>query len=190
MSCSLLDRVIVSTNDREIAEVSRQLGAAVPFMRPAGLAQDDTPMVAVIQHAIEALEEAGQKISTVVLLQPTSPLRAVADIEACAKPVLAGLAPAAMTVCEVEHNPYYSMGQVVNNRWVPLFPQHHATITCRQDAPVVYRETGAVFVVNRDTVMNCGTLFPPDTRPVVMPASRSIDIDSPTDLLFAEVLLR
>jgi CMP-N,N'-diacetyllegionaminic acid synthase len=189
-SCRLLDRVIVSTDSEEIAQIARQYGAEVPFLRPFALAQDDTPMLPVLQHVITAMETDGKVIDIVVLLQPTSPLRSVADIEACILPVKAGLASASMTVCEVEHDPFSYMGRVVNDRWEPLYPQQHSAFTHRQNLPVIYRETGSVLVYCRTGLMSQGTLFPPDIRPIAIPRSRSIDIDSAIDLQIAEVLLK
>jgi len=190
LSCAALDRVIVSTDDLEIATVARQYGADTPFMRPASLARDEAAMIDVIQHAVATVEHGDERFDVVVLLQPTSPLRNADDIEACIEPVRARRNSAAMTVCEAEHNPFCSMGQIVDQRWLPLFPKHHGETTRRQDAPVVYRETGAVFVWRRCVVMDQRTLCPPDICLVVTPAERSLDIDSLAGMKVAEVLLR
>jgi CMP-N,N'-diacetyllegionaminic acid synthase len=95
-----------------------------------------------------------------------------------------------MTVCEVEHDPFSYMGRMVNDRWEPLYPQQHAAFSHRQELPTIYRETGSVLVYRRASVMSQATLFPPDIRPIVIPRSRSIDIDSAIDLQIAEVLLK
>src|SRR5262249_41233552 len=100
-ACRLIDRVVVSTENEEIASIARQCGAEVPFLRPSVLAQDDTPMLPVLQHVISEVETRGSRVGIVVLLQPTSPLRSAADIEACILPVKEGAVSATMTVCEV-----------------------------------------------------------------------------------------
>lgn len=96
-------RLIVSTEDEAIASVARSFGAEVPFMRPVELTADDTPGIAPVLHALEQLPD----VDRLLLLQPTSPLRSVADIEGIVEFCLARGAPSAVSVCEASKHPYW-----------------------------------------------------------------------------------
>jgi CMP-N,N'-diacetyllegionaminic acid synthase len=82
-AAKLLSRIVLSTEDVEIAELGKRFGVDVPFMRPVELAQDDTPTLPVVQHVLKRLEEQNDRFDAVCLLQPTNPLRRPADIDAC-----------------------------------------------------------------------------------------------------------
>ena len=104
-----LSRVILSTEDPEIAELGRSCGLEVPFVRPAELARDDTPMLPVVEHALRWLEEHGERFDAVCLLQPTHPLRRPEDIDACVALLAEKAAEAVVTVSTVpaEYNPHW-----------------------------------------------------------------------------------
>jgi len=190
LKCKLLYRVIVSTDDKKIADISKKHGAEVPFMRPKELALDSTPMEPVLQHAVSHIEQNEKShIDIVVLLQPTSPFRKVSDIENCIKKLKNEKADSVVTVCEAEHNPYFVMMKFQNDNLVP-FLKTEKPITRRQDAPKVYRLNGAVYAVRRDVLMNENKLFTGNTRAVIMPQERSIDLDSQLDFEFAEFLIK
>ena len=107
LQCGRIDKTYVSTDDPAIAEVARQAGALVPFMRPAELATDSAGKVPVIEHLVAHLESSGERIAQVVDLQPTSPLRAPGDIEACLD-ALDG-ADLALSVYESDVHPAFSL---------------------------------------------------------------------------------
>lgn len=189
LKCQLLDRVIVSTDDQEIAAISKKYGAEVPFLRPKELALDTTPILPVLQHAISFLEQNEKaNIDIVVLLQPTSPFREVSDIEDCIKRLRNEKAESVVTVCEVEHNPYFVMMKFENDNLVP-FLKTKKLITRRQDAPKVYRLNGAVYAIRRNVLMNKGKIFTNKTKAIIMPQLRSIDLDRELDFEFAEFLI-
>src|SRR5258705_3977965 len=104
-----LSRVILSTDDEEIARVGERCGLQVPFLRPAQLAQDQTSMLPVVQHALTWLESCGERFSAVCLLQPTNPLRRSEDIDGCIELFVREDADAVVTVLTVphEHNPHW-----------------------------------------------------------------------------------
>lgn len=190
LKCKLLDRVIVSTDDEEIAAISKKHGAEVPFIRPRELALDATPMLHVLQHAVSYIERNGKShIDIVVLLQPTAPFREVSDIENCVKKLKNKKADSVVTVCEVEHNPYFVMMKFQNDNLMPLL-KTEKPITRRQDAPKVYRLNGAVYAIRRDVLMNENKIFTDNTKAVIMPQERSIDLDRKLDFEFAEFLLK
>lgn len=188
LACRRLSRVIVSTDDPEIADVAQKAGADVPFLRPARLAQDDTPAVAVARHAVEWLEASGTTFDAVVILQPTSPLRRAVHIDAAIDRFIETGADSVVTVCEAEHNPFW-MQRLEGDRLVPLLPSGMAAQR-RQDLPAVYRLNGAVYVVRRRLLMDDAAIIGPDTRAVVMAQTDSIDIDSDLDLRLAELELK
>jgi len=190
LKCKLLDRIIVSTDDKEIAAISKKHGAEVPFMRPRELALDSIPMLPVLQHAVSYLEQNEKlHIDIVVLLQPTSPFREVSDIESCIKKLKKEKADSVVTVCEAEHNPYFVMMKFQDDNLVPLL-KTEKPVTTRQDALKVYRLNGAVYAVKRDVLMNENKIFTDNTKAVIMPQEKSIDLDHPLDFEFAEFLIK
>jgi CMP-N,N'-diacetyllegionaminic acid synthase len=184
-----LDRVIVSTDDAEIARLAAADGVEVPFMRPAVLASDETPMLDVLIHAVEALADAGDAPDVVVLLQPTSPLRTAAHIDAAVRLLETTGADAVVSVVEVPHrfNPVSALrvdGDRVTS-WAP-----GPVVTRRQDKPRVFARNGpAVLAVRRTVLIGQRSLYGQDTRALLMAESESIDIDSAWDLAVAAVAL-
>lgn len=187
--CKMLNRTVVSTDDVEIAEVAKKYGGDVPFMRPNNLSLDDTPMVPVLQHAVAFIENKDNiHVDVVVLLDPTSPFRRVEDIEACIKKIDRDNADSVVTVCEVEHNPYFVMMELNGDRLVPLI-KSDKVITRRQDAPDVYRLNAAVYAIKRDVLMNENKIITDNTMAVIMPQELSAHIDHEIDFEFAEFLI-
>ncbi|SEH53640.1 cytidylyltransferase domain-containing protein [Magnetospirillum fulvum] len=181
-----LDRVIVSTDDTEIAAVARDAGAEVPFLRPAELARDDTPSLAVVTHMVAALAAQGWEAEMITLLQPTSPFRTGADIRACHELRLQNEASAAVSVVECEAHPAWAFVQDEAGRLHPFLPGPMPTR--RQDLPPAFRPNGAIFMVTRERLDGGATFYGPDTLAYVMPPERSIDIDTPWDLHLARLL--
>lgn len=186
-----LTRVICSTDDADIAALARQAGIEVPFVRPAVLAGDDTPSLPVVQHAVRALEQEGYRADVVVLLQPTSPLRRAADIDAAVDLLLSSGADSVVSVVEVPHhfNPV-SVLRIEDGRLVPYLPGEGVRVLRRQDKPQVWARNGAaIYVTRREVLLDEGTFFGRDCRPLVMNREDSVDIDDETDLVIAEALL-
>lgn len=187
--CKMLDRTIVSTDSVEIAEVAKKYGGYVPFIRPNDLSLDDTPMVPVLQHAVSFIENKNNiHVDVIVLLDPTSPFRRVEDIEACIQKLEHENADSVVAVCEVEHNPYFVMMELNDDRLVPLI-KSDKVITRRQDAPDVYRLNAAIYAVKRDVLMNKNKIFTDDTMAVIMPQKLSAHIDHEIDFEFVEFLI-
>ena len=191
LACPSSDRVIVSTDDQEIAQIARQYGAEMPFIRPAELAQDDTPDLPVYQHALSWLaEHEGYHPDIVVWLRPTAPLRTVQDVEAAIQLLIETNADCVRSVCLAEHHPYW-MKRLDGDRLVPFVDGiDEGRYYRRQLLPPVYRLNGAVDVTWCRTLMEKGLLYTGDVRGYVMPAERSIDLDSELDFALAELLLQ
>ena len=185
-----LTRVVLSTDDAAIARCARACGVEVPFLRPARLAADRTPMIDVVRHALEMLRRReGYDPKIVVLLQPTSPLRRADQIDAAVKQLLATGADSVVSVVEVPHQ--FRPGSLMRldgERLVPV--QRGRLVLRRQDKPKVFARNGpAVLAVRAETVRRQGTLYGAHCRALVMDADSSLDVDSPPDLAHAEYLL-
>jgi len=185
--CRLINRIIVSTDDPEIAETARKAGAEVPFMRPEELAQDDTAKLPVIKHVIQFLESQGYRPDIVVDLDPTSPLRTDKDIEACIRMVMAGEADNVFSVTKASKSPYFNMVEIIDGK-VRLVKQLDRPAKRRQDAPEVYDMNASIYVWKRDALMNNETIYLENTRIYLMP-KWAIDIDDETDFEFVEYML-
>ena len=181
-----LTRVIVSTDDKEIAQVAKAWGGDVPFLRPAHLAQDDTPMLPVLLHALEyAEQDDGMQYSAVVILQPTSPLRTADDIDRSVRTLLSTGADTVVTICQVDKLSHPLLVQRIDtqdgNRLYPFWtgPEYerfsHAN---REELPPVVRLNAAVYAVRRETLVRENKAIGSDVRAVWMAVSRSIDIDT------------
>ncbi len=179
-----IDRVIVSTEDEEIAVLAKQFGAEVPFMRSLALAQDDTPAIATALHAIEQLP----CYDWVLYLQPTSPLRSVEDIDGIVQFCRDYSAPSAVSVTQLSKHPFWMYQQDDQNRLRPLI-LNRPEITRRQDFPRTYAPNGALYLANVDWLIQNQRLIGPETLGYVMPEERSVDLDTPMDWLWVEYLI-
>ncbi|MBW8039128.1 MAG: acylneuraminate cytidylyltransferase family protein [Planctomycetes bacterium] len=190
LACPSIDKVVVSTDNREIAEISRDLGAEVPFMRPSELAQDETPMLQVMQHALETAENIyHKKVDTLVLLQPTSPLRKVSDIEESLLIYLQDKDCQAVISGRTAHfNPYFNMA-CLEEGYVQLAIPPSEDIGSRQKCPVVYDLDGTVWIYSREALMDIKKRIPPRTRLFEVPEERVIEIDTELDFKIAEILM-
>jgi len=183
-----LTRAVVSTDDEAIARVARELGLEVPFLRPAELAADGTPMLPVLQHAVRELAGSGFVADAVVLLQPTSPLRRAEHIDRAVDLLEATGADSVVSVVEVPHQ--FTPTSIMRLDGERLRPYADGPIvTRRQDKPRVYARNGPAVVAVRTSVLERGSLYGDDCRPMVMSAADSVDIDGPEDLASADLLL-
>ncbi len=183
--CPRLTRCIVSTDSPEIAAAAESLGIEVPFLRPAALAQDETPMIDVLVHALDELGDP----DGIVLLQPTSPLRTAEHIDEAIRLFVDSGADSVVSVVRVPHNFVpASLLRVVDGRAEPAGAAE--TAPRRQTKAVVYARNGPAVLICRPEVIRQGVLYGPDTRAYEMSAADSIDIDTPFDLELADWLLR
>lgn len=185
-----LTRVVLTTDDEEIAALGRALGLEVPFRRPAELARDDTPMVPVVAHALRALAAAGDAFDAVCLLQPTSPLRRAADIDACVALLDDPRVDAAVTVLPVphEHNPHWVF-EPDGDGFLRLATGEAEPIPRRQALPPAFHRDGAVYVARSALVLERGTLLGGRLRGHPTDPRRHVNLDTPDDWTRAESLL-
>lgn len=180
-----VDSVVVSTDSERIAEISRDLGASIPFMRPESLAGDKATTIDVVTDALERFNKAGNEYDILLLLQPTSPLRTVSDIDSALDTFIEhGLEPL-VSVCDVNDHPIL-MRTIEDGRLIRLMGRG-STIR-RQDMPDVLRVNGAIYIIKTSDIRS-DTSFNDSIIPYVMPRERSIDIDEPIDLIMAEALI-
>lgn len=179
-----IERVILSSEDDEIIEVAKQYGCEVPFKRPIELAQDDTPGIEPVLHAIEQCPG----YDYVVLLQPTSPLRTVEDIDGCIEKLLSIGGDFCVSVTEPEKSPYW-MYTLENDKMVPLLAQDRL-ITRRQDLTKCYVLNGAVYVAQVKKLVERKSFLVDDTLAYIMKPEHSLDIDTLVDLKICEGLLK
>ncbi len=182
----IVDRVVVSTDSENIAVVARMHGADVPFLRPAELAADSTPMLPVIEHALTELEADRWTAEIVVLLQPTSPLRRPSHVAAVVSLLRETGADSVVTVVEVpRHLSPDCVMRVEEGRLVPFLPEG-ARVTRRQDARAAFVRDGTVYAFWRRTLIEQQSIYGRDCRPLMIPASESVTIDTPEDWAEAE----
>ena len=186
-ACRAINKVYVSTDDARIAEVAKQAGAEVPFLRPAELATAQAPKIPVIRHLVEAVESNGERIERIVDLDPTSPLREVADIEACLA-LLSADTDVVITAYEAEKNPYFNMVEYDAQGRVRLVKTPPAAVHGRQAAPKVYAMNASIYVWHRHSLAK--GLWDGRAALHVMPRSRSIDIDTSIDFKLVELLMQ
>lgn len=182
----VIDRIVLSTDSAAIAEAGMRAGLEVPFMRPSALAQDDTPMLPVIQHAIAALEADGWATEIVVLLQPTSPLRRPSHVRDAVTKLRETKADSVVTVVELPRHlsPDYVM-RIEDGVLRPFLPEG-ARVTRRQDARPAYARDGTVYACWSATIDKWRDIYGERCQPLILDAADSLSIDSPADWAEAE----
>jgi N,N'-diacetyl-8-epilegionaminate cytidylyltransferase len=181
-----VSKVVVSTDDPEIAEVARAAGAEVPFLRPSQLAQDTTPEWLAWQHAIGALRSAGEQVDFFLSLPPTSPLRAPADVDCCLDVLLNGSADIVITVRDADRNPYFNMVRQETDGSMRLAVD--GVFNRRQDAPQLFDITTVAYAAKADFILRSGRIFDGKVRAVWIPRERALDIDTEMDLVIGNAL--
>ena len=188
LGCKVFDRVIVSTDDPEIAKVAKEYGAEVPFMRPAELARDDSPKWPVFQHLINALEKDGGAVDVLADLDTGTPLRSDDDIRRAVDTLLSSEADVVITAYEPERNPYFNMVEI-HGEYARLVKSAGKTVTRRQEAPAVYSLSPAVFAMKRNFILSASHWSEGNVKIVEMPRQRAIDIDHEIDFEFVQFLM-
>ena len=183
----MIDRVVVSTDDEEIAAEARRCGAEVPFLRPAELASDQSAIEPAIAHAIDNFERtAGLAVQTLVLIEPTSPFRNAGHVRAALVRFQAGDCRSVISVCPLERKPenIFAKSDRILERYVRNATPH----VRRQDMGHLCRLNSAVYVIGRDTFKNAGRLVVEPVGFVEMTGMESINIDEELDLIVSEVV--
>ena len=181
------DDICLTTDDPEIAATAESMGLNVPFLRPASLATDTCGTYEVLIHALDFYRDRGIDYDTLVLLQPTSPMRTADDVRA-AVALYSPDIDMVVTVKEAASNPYYNCYETDNDGFLHI-SKGDGGYTRRQDAPKVWEYNGAVYVINVESLRRMPLSAFTRRRMSVMPAERSVDLDTPVDWLIAEKLI-
>lgn len=180
-----IDRLILSSEDAEIIRVAEDWGCEVPFVRPAKLAQDETPGIAPVLHALETLNE---KYDYVILLQPTSPFRTAMDIDGCLELCCVNDSPSCVSVAETSENPYWMFSMAQDKKIEPLI-RIKDEVHQRQLLPESFILNGAIYISKTEYIAMEKSFVTKDTLAFIMDRDHSVDIDSEKDLLYAKFLL-
>ncbi|MBP3197174.1 MAG: acylneuraminate cytidylyltransferase family protein [Butyrivibrio sp.] len=180
-----IDNVVVSTDSEKISEVSKQYGAQVPFLRPENLATDTAKTIDVLIDALDRLQKCDEKYHTLVLLQPTSPLRSTEDIDSAIELFFANGCESLVSVTEVNINPVL-IRKIVDGKACPILNQ--SSTVRRQDFEKYYRVNGAIYI-NKIDELTCLTSLNDNSLAYIMPTSRSLDIDTQDDIKEAEKII-
>jgi CMP-N,N'-diacetyllegionaminic acid synthase len=191
LKATRIDRVVVSTDDAEIADVVRQLGAEVPFVRPPHLASDGASKWDVFRHLVETLEAQDDcAVDVLVDLDSGVPLRLPEDVDNTVDLLLSGDADVAITAYEAERNPYFNMVEHRNGGVVTIVKQPRDPITCRQHAPTVYSLSPAAYAIRRHALDRFSHWSLAKMQIHEIPRDRGIDIDTEFDFRMVEYLMR
>jgi len=188
LQTSSIDKVFVSTDDDNIAKVSRSIGAVV-IDRPTELAQDDSPEWQAWQHAINWVKERYGEFETFISLPATSPLRSVKDVESAILRRSNIGADICIAIAPASRSPYFNMVKESSNNLIELVNKPAKSISRRQDAPEVFDITTVVYVANVEFIMKNNSLFDGNVTSVKVPKHRAVDIDDMYDFNFAESIL-
>lgn len=182
LRAKLLSKVILSTEDSEIAEVGKSLGLDVPFLRPAELAVDTAPTLPVVLHAVDYLEKNGERFDAICLLQPTNPLRRAKDIDNCIELLEKSGADSVISVLQVPHeyNPKWVYWQNEKGEMV-LVTGESEPIPRRQDLPPAFHREGSVYVTRRDILINRQSIYGDNVQGYEMQPEFSSNIDTLED---------
>jgi N-acylneuraminate cytidylyltransferase len=184
----VLDRIIVSTDDFEILALAQKIGLEVPFVRPATFSTDATPMIEVVNHAIDHLVKSGYTMDAVMLLQPTSPLRTPNHLREAV-----GLLGMGDSVCSVTELPAvfspHCVMKIVDGS-LQTFLDNVPMPTRRQDAPKAYVRNGTVYLTRTEVIVQQNTFYGANCSPMIMPEYESLSIDTEEDWQIAENFLR
>jgi len=180
-----IDRLVLSSDCSNIQAVAREYGCGVPFNRPAELATDEASTMDVVLDTLKRIT--GYDI--LVLLQTTSPLRLAADIDGCLEALIESKAPACVSVRAALDHPYLSYRITGNGKISPYAVPTSGGSLRRQDLPPAWCLNGAVYVAHAQWLCQSGSFICAETQSYCMPTERSIDIDTPSDLMLAENIL-
>ena len=190
LESTFVDRLIVSTEDPEIAKVSIKYGADVPFTRSVELAADATETIDVVFDVLKTLENVGERFEYLLLLQPTSPLRTADHINEAIELLLAKKADSVIGVCEVDH-PVEWTATIPDDLSMNGFVSDAPKTTRSQNYLTRYRINGAIYLVRISRLFSEGSLFlKSGAYAYKMDRLHSIDIDTHEDFVFAEFLMK
>jgi len=189
ISSSKINRVIVSTDNARIAQVSKKAGAEVPFLRPKILSKDNSPTTETIKHAINFLQKKySYEPDIICLLQPTSPIRDLSVIDNSITKLQRTNATSVITVAKIKNHPFASFWY--SKGYLKPFRASFAKYYQRQKYPPLYYPTGAVYTFWTKNLKKYNSIYGPRIKPIIINQEDNIDIDTLFDLFIAEMRIR
>ena len=189
INCKKIDRVIVSTDYKKIANIAKKFGADVPFLRPKKFAQKNTPSIDVIRHCLDFLKTSENYIpDIVVLLQPTSPIRDDSLIEASIQKLKNSKSTSVISVSEVKTHPDISF--FLQSTFLKPLNPNFEKLSIRQTRKVLYHPTGAIYTFWSNNILKFNSIYGPKIKPIETEQEFNIDIDYLFDLFIAEMTLK
>jgi N-acylneuraminate cytidylyltransferase len=186
LGAGFFDRIVTSTDNEEIADIARQHGAEVPWMRPAALADDHATTLEVIAHGLNALESDGASIEALCCLYATAPFVRAADLVAGYEALSQSEASYVFAAAEFSFPPQRGFTRDAQGFARMVAPEHMTTRS--QDLEPVYHDAGQFYWCRPDAVRAGEALLGPRSLPLIMERARVQDIDTPGDWAFAEAL--
>lgn len=186
-------KLIVTTDSEDIAEIARNYGAEVPFLRPKELAKSTTPKVPVLRHAFRESEQIyGIRFDILVDLDATAPIRRVEDLDNCLEIFLKESPKTLFSVVEAHKNPYFNMVEKGADGYAQLIKPVEPPIVRRQDTPKVYSMNASIYFYSREFMLNDKYEVPVTDRSsfYIMPDESRVDIDSEMDFKYIEFLVK
>jgi len=187
IASKLINRIIVSTDDQEIAEVAIKAGAEVPYLRPEYLARDDSKVIDTCLYVLAKLKEEDYIPDAVILLQPTSPLRTSIHIKEAVEVFLEKKADSVISVCDSNYSPSLLTKIDSNGILIPVLDSYDI-FNNRQALEKVYKLNGAIYIIKTSLLIKNKSFFGKRTYPYIMPVEASIDIDTYFDFNLAAML--
>jgi len=189
LNCNIFDKVIVSTEDTEIAKISKKFGAVVPSLRPNKLSIDPATIVDVMLHVFETADYAAQNAVSATILLPTSPLVQINDIIEANQIFDKHGGCTVLSVCETDFPPFNAWLMTEKKELSPCFPNSEYKFTKSTECPKTYRSNGAIMICNVGSFLKNKSYRTETIIPFLMPRERSIDIDTSLDLEIARFLM-
>ncbi len=186
-----IDKVVVSTDSKKIAAISKKYGASVPFVRPKKYATDKANDFVVLNHAINFFKTKGEKFDYVLMLQPTSPLRELKDINSSIKKVLKENIDSLVSVCKVEtQHPRFIYSIKNKDSLIPFLKKNDNPSMRRQDIEKLYFLDGSIYISKIKTLMQYKTFYHNKTKAYEVPKWKSLEIDDIEDINLAEFYIK
>jgi len=188
LDSKLIDDIIVSTDSRKIAEISKKMGTEVPFLRPKKYSKNNTKLIDVVKHALKFFEKKIEEPDMIVILQPTSPIRKPGLIDNAIKLILNSKATSVISVFKVEAHPFISFWY--EGKFLKPFKNDFEKHSVRQKRKLLFCPNGAVYVCKTSTIKKYNSLYGPKIKPIIINEKEfNIDIDDIFDLFMAEMTM-
>ncbi|QHI35231.1 CMP-N,N'-diacetyllegionaminic acid synthase [Kordia antarctica] len=191
LQSNYITEVVVTTDDEEIITISKSLGANVPFVRPKHLAEDTTPTLPVIQHAISYFETEGKQFDAICLLQPTSPFRPKGFLDKALETFLEKQTDSLVSVLEVPHeyNPHWTF-EPNKNGTLDIATGEKNIIPRRQELPKAYHRDGSIYITKTNIIQEENSLYGNSIAYIISDAAYYVNIDTQQDWQKATALAK